>query len=226
MTYDPTAGGPTGIEWLCVPDGNPYAEGDGIIPPPVPPENQFGSNHPLFWPEHYIGDDFSRPIPGLRLQARYYVQTQQPGLAPGDPVTTSRTYPAFTVHSFTITPANRPRFFETDIGNETLVDEDRNIAAGSYAITGINNTRPEGDVIYSWVHVFDQTEFWYIPRLTKPDYSNGPGVPMEPEIEASAWFPREPYDTESEPPEYPMDAVTQFKPDERERVVLEYDAVL
>lgn len=69
---------------------------------------------------------------------------------------------------------------------------------------------------YVYVRTFDQTEFYYLEAFS------GDGVikPFTGEIRVTDNFPYEPYDPDKNI--YPMDAITRFKPDERETVTITY----
>ena len=82
----------------------------------------------------------------------------------------------------------------------------------------------ESSSIYDWGKVFDESKVKYIPGLAiSSAFVGGADVELGP---ISGFLPSEPLDPTADPPVYPMDTLTSFRPDTRTRVVLEFSATV
>lgn len=77
---------------------------------------------------------------------------------------------------------------------------------------------------YEWGEIFDQSSVKYIPGLAIPDaFTNGADVEVGPVV---GLLPNDPLDHAAEPPVYPMDTFTSFRPDTRTSVTLNFEATI
>ena len=216
----------TGLEYTLVPDGTPTGAeiGGPNSSYPFP-----GSQTPYSWSDVTISYNSSPPLNGYRVQTRYKTATLSPAVPanPGNPsavppvpasdavdASYTYTYPEWHLVSQTLTctshatdtPGNP---FETNLGNEYLLAPN--------AVYGPLTTAPSSSGItdgkkYDYFKVFDRTQIDHIAALSAYN-----AVPIE-----NQKVPTVPYAPSATPPEYPIDTVTAFVPDERESVVVSY----
>lgn len=189
------------MEYTIVPDGN-------VLGATYP-----GSDFPYTWASIIIGWGSCVPITGYQIQSRYRVvvpTTTPPVGVPGDPgytpgeTTYAISYPDWELVSQELTCDSHGE------GNPFQQENGLFVATpGTYgtAIAGITN-----NTCYDYFKVFDESESGYIERLSP--YDSQPTAAQAP--------PDEPYDPSADPPLYPIDAMTQFKPDGRRVVNVMY----
>jgi len=222
----------TGLEYTLSPDGTPTGAeiGGPNSAYPYP-----GSQTPYSWSDVTISYDSSPALNGYRVQTRYKTAVLTPAVpevpsSPGNPSAVppvpanpgspavdafyTYVYPEWHLVSQTLTctshatetPGNP---FETNLGNEYLLAPN--------AVYGPLTTAPSSSGItdgkkYDYFKVFDQTQIDHIAALSA---YNAP--PLD-----NQKVPTSPYAPSATPPEYPIDTVTSFVPDERESVVVSY----
>ena len=158
----------------------------------------------LTWNETPIGLKNPVALNGFTIGMRPYTQTIDPST--NLPI---REYPPFTVSEQTLVVSNpTPPVFTTDTGSELFTTS---LGAQSvYATAGITD-----GTAYSYVKVFDETDYSYIAK----DYSPPPAPPVvDPSIDDD--IPIEPFDPSAGI--YPFSTITTFIPDTRDVVTVTY----
>lgn len=183
----------TGLEYTIIPDGNVL----GVLYP--------GSDVPFTWSGVNVSYDSSTVLNGYTIQVRYRVVTLVPPVEPETEPSYFITYPPFNITSQTLTCVSHGdgNPMETNDGNEFFA-----AAPGTYgiAVAGITNGKK-----YDYFKVFDQTIIEYYEREGEYDATVVEGR-----------VPTTPYDPNSDPVVYPIDAITAFVPDPREQVTVYY----
>ena len=161
---------------------------------------------PNSWADTPIGVDPPTSLNGFTIGVRPYEETLD------DPPV--RTYPSYWIKSQTlvVTSPTRP-LFTTDTGTELFtapVTPELTPVAGTYSTAGITD-----GTSYSYVKVFDQTDFRYIEIDYVP-----PSAPPPVDGSVSGNFPVEPYDPSAGI--YPYSTLTTYVPDTRDVVTVTY----
>ena len=205
-----------GLEVQIVPEGNAATAPDqyttytgGIT----------WSAEPYEWASVTIGYP-TVALNGQRINVRYFTENltttpgeedpENPGQYLPDEYELTRSYPPFYVVSASIIPLAphnqlNPFFTENDPVTEFILPEvPSTYSGGSYAVSGITDGTE-----YYYPKVFDQTQGKWI----------GAFLPYDSTTTNNAFFP-------TEPTEYPMDALVQFIPDEREVVTVTYQLTI
>ena len=173
--------------------------------PATPPAIGFVA--PLFWNETPIGLKDPVELNGFTISMRPYTEEIDP-----ETNVPSRTYPPFTVSEQTLVVSSpTPPVFTTNTGSELFVQPPTpNGQFISLATAGITD-----GTAYSYVKVFDETDFKYIEK----DYVPPPAPPViDPSI--SDDIPLEPYDPSAGI--YPYSTLTTYIPDTRDVVTVTY----
>ena len=170
---------------------------------------------PFFWNDTPIGVAPPVALNGFSIGVRPYTQIVTPNPDPLLPDIITREYPNYWIKSQTLTVVSpTPPLYTTDTGNEIFTESasPENIpVTGLYSFAGITD-----GTAYSYVKVFDQTDFKYIERNYVPP-TNPPVV--DPSISDN--FPTEPYDPSAGI--YPYSTITTYVPDTRDVVTVTYN---
>lgn len=164
---------------------------------------------PNSWVDTPIGVDPPTALNGFTIGVRPYEDTI-------DPVTfeVTRTYPSYWIKSQTLTIFTpTPPLYTTDTGSELFtapVTPEGLPVLGTYSTAGITD-----GTSYSYVKVFDQTDFKYIEK----DYVPPPAPPAV-DDSISGDLPLEPYDPSAGI--YPYSTLTTYVPDPRDLVTVIY----
>ena len=207
------------FEHTIVPDGNPWPDGGDGAPQWYP---EPGSQEPYYWGDVAFDSSVSPIVLGNdHILSRYRKVTLIPGvpidpdpdpIGPGpnpfrDPTQDdySYSYPPFEIISQSLTCVNRDveDIFETQVGDELYT-----AAPGNYTFSCKSGIKPGAAYVYPGV--FNRTEVAYIERLE--DFDSTPIKNQQ--------VPTLPYDEENFI--FPIDTLTQFKPDTRKTVRLVY----
>ena len=164
---------------------------------------------PYVWSPTPIGVDPPTPLNGHTVTFRIYTETTPPPSEEVPDPQPVRTYSSFYIVSQSLV-VNAPH-------TDPFVDETGNIFTAPVGITSAATAGIVDGSAYSYVKVFDQTEFWYLERGYKPPKAP---PPVDGSIEGDPQIPREPYDPANNI--YPTDAVTRYNPDPRNFVTLTY----
>tara|TARA_Y100000768_G_C23943199_1_gene666212 strand:+ start:363 stop:1025 length:663 start_codon:yes stop_codon:yes gene_type:complete len=158
---------------------------------------------PNSWTATPIGVNPPTSLNGFTIGMRPYTETLDP--TTNLPV---RTYPPFTVSEQTLVVSSpTPPLFTTDTGSELFTST---TVVGGYATAGITD-----GTSYSYVKVFDQTDFKYIEKDYVP-----PPCPPPVDDSISGDLPLEPYDPSAGI--YPYSTLTTYIPDTRDVVTVTY----
>ena len=173
-------------------------------------EGKTYSAPPFFWDETPIGVNPPVELNGFTIGMRPYTETVVPDPEdPSQPGTVTRTYPPFSIVEQTLIVSNpTPPLFTTDTGSELFVSSPG--TKTGYATAGITNGTE-----YSYVKVFDQTDFSYIERNYVP-----PAAPPPVDDTIDGDIPLEPYDPSAGI--YPYSTITSYVPDTRDVVTVTY----
>lgn len=171
------------------------------------------------WEDVLIDPDNNDPLSGFDITLTGYHQRNEttpnpnPEL-PDENETVVDSYPITDITVLTITCTNR------DDEMFIFPDRDRLFTRTEVPIqVGIETTS-----YYEWGEIFDQSNVKYIPGLAIPDaYTNGADVEIGP---VTGLLPNDPLDPSAEPPVYPMDTFTSFRPDTRTSVTLQFEATI
>lgn len=197
-----------GLEYTVIQDGNIWVP-DPIKPEPPPPP---GSLAPYTWASVIFKNAEPIELNGFKIKAKYRTVTFIPG-NPGLPGDLGDRYeyeyPDWKLVEQKLKLSNRPEgsVFTTNTGNELFTAE-----PGKYgekhgeAVAGITDGTE-----YGYPGVFNKTKTAYIERLEPYD-----STPVYDKV-----VPSQPYDEDKGI--YPIDTLTQYHPDTRDSVWIEYE---
>lgn len=201
-----------GIEY----DISPLGDNSVSENPFVPVED------PFTWRTEHV----DVPLVGYRIRFRYFEEWEEttstpnpdPLLPPDVETTTGRDYPSYRLNStlLEVVDPELPIFDEED-GTELFQADEKIYGVGEFAVCGIVN-----GTLYDALRVFDDNNYSYIPRLTKPTVWNLEGDPPDYSVRTNN-PPREPLDETVTPPLYPVDGFNEFNISTRDPVPVLYD---
>lgn len=200
-----------GIEYVVEPMGD-----NSISDNPISPIDQ-----PLHWRTEHV----DVPLNGYRIKFRYYEEWEEtistpnpdPNLPPDQETTTGRDYPSFRLNDTLLEVVDpQPPIFDEEDGTELFQADKKIYNINEFAVCGIVD-----GTLYDALRVFDDNNYAYIPRLTKPtlrDFGDLPDYTVETNNP-----PRTPLDETVDPPLYPVDCFSKFDITTADPVPVLYD---
>lgn len=172
---------------------------------------------PASWEDFYIDPDNADPLSGFHVTLTGYTRST---VTTTDPDTGQQSQEtevigrALTGVSLSFTCVNRDDAMFTPAYTNRLFT-----STSSPVQVGITTTS-----YYEWEVLFDQSTVKYIPGNSVGDaFTSGADEEVGP---VEGLLPEVPVDASADPPVYPMDTFTSFRPDDRTSITLEFTATV